>query len=282
MNQTHPTDGPSRESQAAATVLLELLRLLKDKRHKVTLIGGWAAAFMGLSQRAHDIPSRFTTDIDFAYSLKAGGLDELQQLFRMLTGHGFYEAETAKTQFCLAKKVPMDGGDPIEVNVEFLLASDEETPDIDKENFLHGISLAFLKTDDQDLAPVLRDLIDMKATDTVECQMTSIIPYLLMKAIAFDTRGSEDQRDAWDVYLGLDASRSRMNELAAEYLQLAQSYPSVIEARATFQKHFGDRYADGIQAIQNRFQSLDFKDAAAKGQEVFMLAQRFLKKTETS
>lgn len=125
---------PPREPQSAAeyddrttaavkSVLIEIGQILGSFNGKFAIIGG-AVPWLLLANE--DMPHVGTLDVDVGLDAEALGDGEYATLIGALQGHGYVQREGLR-RFQLVRQVPArDGGDAIDVVVDFLMPRDTE------------------------------------------------------------------------------------------------------------------------------------------------------------
>ncbi len=191
-------DYDDRTTAAARSVLVEIGQILGSHQGKFALIGG---SLPGLLIAEDDMPHVGTLDIDLSLDPEALDDGEYKLLVEALMGQGY--AQTATTRrFQLARSVPAsDGGAPIEILVDFLMARDavvfkNDPPLVD--------GFAVQKADGAGLALKYNELITVEgkmpggAVNSVKIAVASIPALLAMKGFALNNR--KKAKDAYDVY----------------------------------------------------------------------------------
>ena len=193
----HQEDYPPREVEAARRVMTELWQVLGEYRDAMVLIGGWVPEL--LLPRA--IPPH-TGSLDVDVLLDPGPLrdeDRYADLVLLLKGRGYEETDKP---FKLAKNVTVDEGDPIRVEVDFLLP---KKPRTNRSNVLpefraieaDGARFAL----DHKQALALHGRMPDGRQNTVTLQIASLAAFIVMKAFALD--GRDKAKDAYDLYFCL-------------------------------------------------------------------------------
>jgi hypothetical protein len=191
-------DYDDRVTAAVKSALVEIGQILGSFRGKFVVIGG---AVPWLLLDAQDMPHVGTIDIDLALDAEALADGEYVNLIDALKGHGYHK-RTKLHRFQLVRDVPAtDGGDPIEVIVDFLMPRDAE---IEKNKPPLIEDFAVQRADGADLAFDFQQKVAVEANmptggkNRVEIAVCSIPALLAMKGHAINNRFK--QKDAYDIY----------------------------------------------------------------------------------
>src|SRR6218665_133184 len=130
MDQMTPPQEPQsaaqfddRKTAAVNSVLIEIGQILGSFKEKFAIIGG-AVPWLLLANE--DMPHVGTLDVDVGLDAEALGDGEYATLISALQGHGYAEGE-GLGGFQLVRQVPArDGGEAIDVVVDFLMPRDAE------------------------------------------------------------------------------------------------------------------------------------------------------------
>jgi len=191
-------DYDDRTTAAVKTVLVEMGQILGSFRGKFVVIGG-AVPWLLLSDS--DMHHVGTLDVDLILDAEALGDGEYTTLIEALQGHGYEQREELR-RFQLVRQVPADdGGDPIDIIVDFLTPRDVE---IVKNNPPLIKNFAVQKADGADLALHFFQMVEISGpmpgggTNRVEIAVCSVPALLAMKGHAIE--GRHKQKDAYDIY----------------------------------------------------------------------------------
>lgn len=191
-------DYDDRTTQAAKSVLVEIGQILGSFRGKFAIIGG---SVPWLLLESEDMPHVGTLDVDLSLDAEALGDGEYATLVAALMAQGYNQREGFR-RFQLVRTVPaQDGGQPIDIVVDFLMPRDAE---IVKNSPPLVADFAVQKADGADLALRFHQLVAVEAMmpngghNRVELAVCSIPALLAMKGHALN--GRLKQKDAYDVY----------------------------------------------------------------------------------
>jgi hypothetical protein len=224
-----------RTTAAVKSVLIEIGQILGSFKGKFAVIGG-AVPWLLLSNP--DMPHVGTLDVDIALDAEALGDGEYATLIGALQGHGYAQREGLR-RFQLIRRVPAtDGGEAIDVVVDFLRPRDVEVvknePPLIIDFATQGAHGADLAIQFHQLLPVAGSMPD-GGTNRVEIAVCSIPALLAMKGHAL--AGRHKQKDAYDIYYCVRNYPGTIDALAQECLQLL-GYAS----GALGFKHIGDKF----------------------------------------
>jgi len=221
--------------EAARSVLVELMRVLGEYRKDIVLVGGGVPELICPEPETAHVG---TMDVDLALDhrrLTQAGYATLQQL---LLQSGYKQGGQL---FSFYREVKTVGG-KMKVGVHFLAAeyagtaSGEQTQQIqDIRAFkARGADLAF----ESPVEVTVKAELPEGGTDSVTVRVASVVPFLVMKAMAMDGRRKE--KDAYDICYCL------------------RNFPGGVDAVvAAFEPHLQHGLVqDGLSRLANRFDSV--------------------------
>jgi hypothetical protein len=220
--------------EAARSVMIELVHLLREYRESLVLIGGWVPELL-LPNR--DRPHVGSIDVDLSLdhrTIQAEGYKTIQEL---LLNRGYLQG---KQPFIFLRKV-RTGGREITVQVDLLAGEYQGTgksrrhqrvQDIQARK-VHGCDLAFIDP----IEVTVEGQLPGGGKDSVKIQVASLVTFLVMKGMALDDRLKE--KDAWDIYY------------------CVRNYPGGLDAVTDeLRPHLGHgRVKEGLQKIAKHFAS---------------------------
>ena len=181
--------------EAARSVLLELTRLLGEYQDGIVIVGGWVPQLL-LSQAARQHIGSLDVDVALDYrTLREVGYKTILQL---LLARGYRQGEQP---FIFFRTVQL-GERTFDVEVDFLAGEyfgatrghrTQKVQDM-RPRKAHGCDLAVKLATEVTLSGTLPD----GGKDTATLRVASIVPFLVMKAMAMAGRLME--KDAWDIY----------------------------------------------------------------------------------
>jgi hypothetical protein len=191
-------DYDDRTTAAVKSVLVEIGQILGSFQGKFAVIGG-AVPWLLLDNE--EMPHVGTLDVDLGLDAEALGDGEYARLVETLMKHDYHQREDLR-RFQLIRQIPAtDGGDPIDVIVDFLMPRDAE---IVKNKPPLIEDFAVQRADGADLAMqffrmvAVRGTMPKGGTNQVEIAVCSIPALLAMKGHALN--GRYKQKDAYDIY----------------------------------------------------------------------------------
>ena len=212
-------DYDDRTTAAVKSVLLEIGQILGSFQGKFAIIGG-AVPWLLLDNE--EMPHVGTLDVDLGLDAEALGDGEYARLVEMLMDHDYKQSEELR-RFQLVRQIrPDDGGDPIDVIVDFLMPRDAE---IVKNKPPLIEDFAVQRADGADLAMeffrmvAIRGTMPKGGTNQVEIAVCSVPALLAMKGHALN--GRYKQKDAYDIYYcvrnyptGISGASGRLSSIA--------------------------------------------------------------------
>jgi hypothetical protein len=209
---TKRTDYTADAVEAAHSVLLELARLLGEYQDSIVIVGGWVPQLL-LSQS----PRQHIGSLDVDVALNHRTLHEVgyKTIMQLLLARGYHQGEQP---FIFFRTVQI-GEHTFEVEVDFLAGEYTGTTRghrTQKVQDMHphkarGCDLAVNFATETTLSGTLPG----GGKDTVILHVASIVPFLVMKAMALAGRLME--KDAWDIYYCIRYYPGGINKLVEEF-----------------------------------------------------------------
>jgi len=220
--------------EAARSVLIELVHLLGEYKDDIVLIGGWIPEVLLPHSSGAHVGSM---DVDLALNhlkLQDAGYKMIQDL---LKSRGY---EQGDQPFIFFRNLNV-GDHEVKVQVDLLAGEYEGTSKGHRHQKVQGVQAR--KARGCDLAFEMSAEIRIEGTlpggahDSVSVRVASIVPFLVMKGMAMETRMKE--KDAYDIYYCL------------------LNYPGGIDALAEeFRPHLNHGLVkEGLQKIAGKFSS---------------------------
>jgi hypothetical protein len=187
-----------RATTAVKAVLLEIGQILGSFQGKFAIIGG---AVPWLLLENAEMRHVGTLDVDLGLDAEALGDGEYATLVEALVGNGYQQRNDLR-RFQLARQVPaVDGGEAIEVIVDFLMPRDAEivknVPPLINQFAVQRASGADLALHFYKMVAIEGSMPD-GGKNRVEIAVASIPALLAMKGFAI--QGRHKQKDAYDIY----------------------------------------------------------------------------------
>lgn len=206
-------DYGQREVKAARSVLVELIHLLGEFRDAIVLVGGSVPPLL-YPNIAKDYVG--TLDVDLALNHLTIDDETYQTILTALLKRGYKEG---KQPFIFFREVPIEGGDPVVVEVNFLSGEyggtgrshrTQKVQDL-RARKARGCDLAF-----ENFATVeLEAELPEGGIDRVACKVAAVVPFIVMKGMALADRMKE--KDAWDIYFCITRHPGGIDGLVEEF-----------------------------------------------------------------
>ena len=237
--------------EAAQSVLLELTHLLGEYRESIVIVGGWVPQLL-----LNQAPRRHIGSLDVDVALDHRALQDAgyKAIGQLLRARGYRQGDQP---FIFFRAVPLQGR-TIEVEVDFLAGEYGGTTRghrTQKAQDLHprkarGCDLAFSDVTEVTLSGVLPG----GGKDTSTVRVASIVPFLVMKAMALSGRLME--KDAWDIYYCIRYYPGGINNLVNEfkpYLKnhLVQEALEKIAEKFGSPEHLGPKHVADFEDISD-------------------------------
>ncbi len=230
-------DFKERDVEAAKSVLIELIHILGEFKDEIVVIGGSVPPLL-LPDTANEYVG--TLDVDLAVNHKNISDDTYNTIRQLLIDHGYVEHENQP--FIFFRKVKIDEQE-IEVQVDFLSGEYGGTGKSHRTQQVQDIRTRKARGSDlvfDDYKEIeLEGNLPGGGKDKVQCKISAIVPFIVMKGMALHDRLKE--KDAWDIYYCL------------------RNYPGEIDAILREFKPYLENHLvmDGLNKIKEKFLSAD-------------------------
>jgi hypothetical protein len=267
-------DYPVQGTEAARSVLLELMHILGEYRDEVVVVGGWVPGL--LFPDAADRHSG-SLDVDLALNHRTLPTAGYRTIHQLLATQGYYQRPDSQP-FQYYRNVPLDGRE-IVVEVDFLAGEyggtarvhrNQRTQD-EQPRKARGCDLAFENPTEVRIDGRLPDGTE----DSVVVRVTSVVPFLTMKCIALDRR--DKAKDAWDIYFCLLNYPLGLDMLADEF-RPHQNHGLFQEGLAALAAKFHSPSDFGPARVANFEGLTDLDERAILQQDAFQRAHYLLEK----
>jgi hypothetical protein len=206
------TDYNELAVKAAYSVLIEIVRILGKYRDNIVLIGGWVPQFLFQNKSESHTGS---IDVDLALDHKRITDEVYKGIHDLLLERGYKQG---KQPFIFHRTVYIDGTD-VNVQVDLLSGEYEGTGRSHRHQRVQeirarkvrGCDLAF----DDPVEVTIEGDLPGGAKESATIRVSSIVPFLVMKAIVLDDRMKE--KDAYDIYYCLKQYSDKLDELVSEF-----------------------------------------------------------------
>jgi len=268
----HQAEYDSRQVEAARRVLVDLGQVLAAFQDCLVVVGGWVPDLLILEAEEPHVGS---IDVDLA--LDAGKLNEgrYAELLKLLFDTRRYRP--GAKPFQLLTEVDLgDGGQPIQVEVEFLAPKEvklkKNKPKL-LQNFrvlqADGCGTAFN-------APVEIELVGQTirgADNTVRLRVASLPDFLVMKSHAL--AGRDKPKDAYDICYCLTNFPGGLDALAAAWKERGQE-KDVLRAIEILREKFASVNGFGPKQVVEFFDLVEREAQDMQARQAFELVQKFL------
>lgn len=262
-------DYSSREVEAAKRVMTEIWQVLGEYREAMVLVGGWIPGLL----IAEDMAVH-TGSLDVDVLLDPDLLreeDRYAELVELLRSKDYYQTEHP---FKLAKEISMDGGDPIRVEVDFLLPKNPKTR-------RRGVLQDFRAIEAEGARFALSQQTEVELDgqmpdgrrNTVVLHAVSLVAFLVMKAHALN--GRDKPKDAYDIYFTLKNAAKHAAGLAQE-LRPFRANPEVARAAQILANKFKSPEDYGPSSVVKFENSEDTDFRRFLAQDAYGQMQEFL------
>jgi len=266
-------DYGARQTEAARRVLVDVGQVLASFADSLVVVGGWAP---DLLLPDADEPHVGSIDVDLALNAAKLNDGRYADIVKLLLDTRRYRFG-GKTFQLVADVDLMDGGIPVQVEVEFLSAKNvrlrKHEPKL-LENFrvlqVAAAGEAFRKPVEITLPG--RDIRGSK--NTVRLQVVSLADFLVMKAHAIG--GRDKPKDTYDFCYCLEQSREGMTALANDWKERLGSR-NVSAAITILREKFESVDSFGPQQLVEFHASADTNEQAMHARRAYELVQKFLK-----
>jgi hypothetical protein len=235
--------------EAARSVLLELSRLLGQYREDIVIVGGWVPELLIPKSQ---MPHVGTTDVDLALNHRRFQDTGYRTIEQLLLERGYKRGHHA---FIYIRTVSIAGR---EIDVEVDLLSGEYGGRGKKHQHQHVQDVTPRKARGCDLAFELFTEVTIEATlpeggiDKAKVRVASIMPFLVMKAMALSGRIKE--KDAYDIYFCIRNYPGGLEALAAEFQphlhhRLVQEALTKIAEKFASPQHTGPKHVADFEGL---------------------------------
>ena len=248
---TNRTDYTADAVEAAHSVLLELARLLGEYQDSIVIVGGWVPQLL-LSQASRQHIG--SLDVDVALNHRALHEVGYKTILQLLLARGYHQGEQP---FIFFRTVQL-GERTFEVEVDFLAGEYAGTTRGHRTQKVQDMHPR--KARGCDLAVTLSTERTMSGTlpgggkDTATLRVASIVPFLVMKAMALAGRLME--KDAWDIYYCIRYYPGGINTLVEEFQPhlengLVKEALAIIAEKFASPEHVGPKHVADFDDIRD-------------------------------
>lgn len=243
------TDYTTEAVEAARSVLLELARVLGEYQDGIVIVGGWVPQLLLSQATRQHIGS---LDVDVALDQRTLREVGYKTIMQHLLERGYRQSEQPFIFFRTVQLVERS----YEVEVDFLAGEYSGTARGHRTQKVQDIHPR--KARGCDLAVSLATEATLSGTlpgggkDTATLRVASIVPFLVMKAMALAGRLME--KDSWDIYYCVRYYPGGINMLADEFRphlenRLVQEALAKIAEKFASPEHVGPRHVADFDDI---------------------------------
>ena len=245
-------DYGKREIEASRSVVVELIHLLGEFRESIILVGGSLPPLL-YRNSAKDYVG--TLDVDLAVNHLTIDAETYQTMTSALLKNGYKEG---RQLFIFFREVPMEGGDPVIVEVNFLSGEYWGTGKSHRHQKVQDVRAR--KARGCDLAFENFISVEMEADlpgggmDHVTLKVAAVVPFIVMKGMALADRIKE--KDAWDIYYCLTHHPGGSEKLIEEFRPhidnvLVKEGLLKISEKFASPAHVGPRHVADFEAVKD-------------------------------
>ena len=191
-------DYPDLATEAARMVMLELVRILGEYKDSMAIVGGWVPELLFANAQPKHVGS---IDVDIALDHRTIDADVYRTIREHLARHGY---EDGPQPFIFFRTVIV-GSQSVKVQVDFLAGEYQGTGKSHRHQTVQ--TLKARKARGSDLVFRMSEQVKIEgrlpsgAADSATVKVASIIPFIVMKAMALADRLKA--KDAWDIWFCL-------------------------------------------------------------------------------
>ena len=269
----------SEETQAALSVMAELLTYLGAYRENIVVIGGWVPFFL-TQDAALDEPHVGSLDVDLVLNASKISDTAYTHIEEILKNRNFRHRLDSKGNpipHSYIRQVKNAVGQELDVQVDFLAPEYGGTPKFKRHQRVQGLlahkargsDLVFDHFDEKVIEAVLpngaKRKVKVKIADPLSC--------VVMKAIVFRDRGNE--KDAYDLYTICKYCPDGKDRIA-EGMRLNMTNKLVQEALEVLRAEFSSIDSLGPVSVTNFMEETDATARAIRCRDVFEVIQSVL------
>jgi hypothetical protein len=250
------TEYSPREIEACVIVMRELFTYLKPYRNQIILVGGWVPYF--LLEKYTPPGGEYdqhvgSLDIDVALDAFSIPADAYKTILEILNERGFYHRKDKLGKDIPAsflKKVIFEGGEEIEVQIDFLAPEYGGTPEQKRHQVIQdmlarkgrGTDIVF----DQTELIRLSGRISGGANIEADIKVANVTACFVMKGIALGERTNE--KDAYDLYMLARYYKEGPESVLSELKKL-ENHSLMKEALKNIEEQFRDVKSRGPVSV---------------------------------
>lgn len=270
---------PADETQAAISVLAELLTYLGPYRDDIVVIGGWVPFFL-TQGIAIDEPHIGSLDVDLA--LNAAGIsdDAYARIEEILEKRGFkhrLDSKGSPIPHSYIRQVKNAAGQEFDVQVDFLAPEYGGTPKSQRHQRVQGLLAHKARGSDMVFdhfdETIIEAILPNGANRRVTAKIADPLSCVVMKAIAFGSRGNE--KDAYDLYMVCKYCPNGQERIV-DALKENMTSKLVQEALAVLRKEFASVDSLGPTSVADFLEEKEEAARAIRCRDAFEIIQAVL------
>ena len=237
--------------EAARSVLIELIHLLGEYRDHIVVVGGWVPDLLLGNKKTPHVGSM---DVDLALDHRNLRDDGYKTIRKLLLDRGYEEGEQP---FVFERKIE---GKECAVEVDFLAGEYGGTGKGHRHQKIPGQNMRPRKARGCDLVfdnpeqMTIEGELPSGAKDAVNLRIASIVPFLIMKAMALHDRIKE--KDAWDIYYCIQNYPDGIDALVEEFKPhiehgLVKEGLEKIRDNFASEKHIGPKFVADFEELDD-------------------------------
>ncbi len=232
-------DYPPDAVEAAKSVLVELVHILGEYRDDMVIVGGWVPPLLMPDSTGHV----GSTDVDLALNHMAENDEVYARISASLVANGYVQHESQP--FIWFREVTR-AGTITTVEIDFLAGEyggtgkqhrTQRVQDL-KPRKARGADLLFTQAIEREI----EGRLPTGALDTVSVKVAGVVPYLVMKSSALQTRIKE--KDAYDIWFTLANYPGGIPAVVEEFGPfvdhgLVRETVAILDGKYASTEHFG-------------------------------------------
>lgn len=254
-------DYPLDAVEAAKSVLVELVHILGEYRDDMVIVGGWVPPLLMPNSSGHV----GSTDVDIALNHLAENDETYSRISESLRARDYEQDENQP--FIWYRTVEIDG-ESVVVEVDFLAGEyggrskkhrTQRVQDL-KPRKARGADLLFDESVEREVTARLPD----GGLDSVVVKIAGVVPYIVMKSAALNTRIKE--KDGYDIWFTLSNYPGGVAAIASEFAGLTDhglvtEAIEVLESKYSSPDHFGPTSVAVFRELHGEDAELAKRDA---------------------
>lgn len=269
----------AEDTQAAISVLAELLTYLKVYSENIVLIGGWVPFFL-TQDTAIDEPHIGSLDVDLALNtskISDAVYARIEEILKKRNFNHRLDSKGNPIPHSYIRQVKNTAGQELDVQVDFLAPEYGGTPKSKRHQRVHGLLARKARGSDLVFEHFYEKVIDAVLPNGAKRQVTVKIAdplsCVVMKAIALRDRGNE--KNAYDLYVICKYCPNGKERIAKE-IKRNKANNLVQEALDVLRTEFASIDSLGPVSVADFMEETDATARAIRCRDVFEAIQSVL------